>query len=350
MKISKQNFEWWRYLTLIISGAINAFGVVAFLLPSSILDSGISGVSLLIANLTPYSISIFIFTINIPFFLLGFRRLGKKFIVYSVLAIASYSIFSFVFDSIVNIDEIMFRAVKSDMFLCAIFGGLISGIGSGLTIKMGGAIDGIEVMAVSFAKRLSLTVGQFVMIFNALVYIIACFLLKNFSVGLYSIVTYGIGLKAVDFIVDGFDKGKCCIVITDKADIISDAISQQMGRGITLINSKGYYSGDDKTMIYCVVNRFEISKLKSLIQENDPSAFVTISEISEVLGDSINLKRRKHVNVETITLPEDATFAAPPLIDGDIDNAADNTNTELSGAPDAADSGNGDSDRTDYNI
>lgn len=272
-----------RYILLIFAGAINALGVVSFLLPSKILDSGISGLSLLIGNVTGLSISIFIASINIPFFILGLKRQGWRFIVYSLVAICSYSLFSFIFDYVIDLDTFMFNSVNGDIFLCSIFGAVISGIGSGLTIRLGGAIDGIEVAAVIFAKKISLTIGQFVMIFNVILYTVACFLLKSFHIGLYSIITYAIGLMAVDFIVDGLNKAKGCIIITENGNLIAEQISLKMGKGITLINSKGYYSGDDKTMMYCVVNRFEISKLKHIVSEVDPHAFLTISEISEVI-------------------------------------------------------------------
>lgn len=293
----KMPIEWWRVIALIVAGAINALGVVSFLLPSGILDSGISGLSLLLASQTPLNISIYIACINLPFFFIGFKKQGIKFIVCSLIAIASYSLCSFLFTQIANLDELMFKSVDSDMFLCAVFGAVISGVGSGLTIKFGGAIDGIEVMAVLFAKKLTLTVGQFVMIFNVILYTVACFILKDFKVGLYSIVTYAIGLKIVDFVVDGFDKGKGCFVITDHAEKVAEVISARMGRGITLINSKGYFSGADKTMMYCVVNKFEIHKLKTIINEVDPTAFVTISDISEVVGDSVNFKSKKKKKV-----------------------------------------------------
>lgn len=289
----KFKLEWWRLLTLLLAGAINAFGVVAFLFPSGIIDSGISGLSVLLARLTPASIAIFIICINLPFFAFGFKRMGLKFIVCSGIAIASYALFSYIFDSLINLDAIMFKAVREDMLLCTIFGSVISGTGSGLTIKMGGAIDGIEVTAVVFAKKLSLTVGQFVMIFNVILYVTACFLLKDFQIGLYSIIAYAIGLKAVDFIADGFDKGKGVIVITEKSDVVAEALSAELGRGVTILNARGYYSGTDKTMLYCVVNRFEVSRLKATITSTDPSAFVTISDISEVLSESgIQLKRK----------------------------------------------------------
>lgn len=278
--------EIFKVFLLIAAGAINAFGVVSFLLPSRILDSGISGLSLLLSATTKVPLSVFIISINIPFFLIGLKKQGARFIINSLVAIASYSIFSYIFDSVVDLDTIMFGKLSSDLFICAVFGALISGLGSGLTIKLGGAIDGIEVLSVIFAKKLSLTVGQFIMIFNVIIYTIACFTI-GIHIGLFSIVTYAIGLKAVDFVADGLDKAKGCNIITSKGDEVAKILTERLGIGLTFINAKGYYSGEETKLVYCVVNRFEINKLKTLVSEVDPHAFITISEVSEVVRSTI---------------------------------------------------------------
>ena len=169
-----------------------------------------------------------------------------------------------------------------DLLLCALFGGIVSGIGSGLTIRYGGAIDGIEVMAVIFAKKLNVTVGTFVMIYNVLLYIVCGFVLQSWILPLYSIVTYAAGLKTVDFIVEGFDRSKEIIIVTDKPKEISDALIEAFECGTTKIAATGGYSNADKTIIYFVVNRFQISRMKNLVHEIDPKAFVTISDVADV--------------------------------------------------------------------
>ena len=156
-----------------------------------------------------------------------------------------------------------------------------------MTIRFGGAIDGIEVMAVIFAKRLGLTVGTFVMIYNVLLYIATGILFRSWVLPLYSIITYCAAIKAVDFIVEGLDKAKSAMIVTSRADEISEALSEAFGRGITHIGAKGYYSGADRTIIYFVVNRFQIGRLKAIVTELDPDAFLTISEVSDVLGRSV---------------------------------------------------------------
>lgn len=284
-QLKSLKFDFKNIIMLIISGIVNATGVILFLVPGQVIDGGFSGTSVLLANLTSIHVSIFLVCINLPFFIFGFKQLGLKFIICSLVSIFTYSLMSFVFQSVLHWDIAVFDLIKKDILLAAVFGGIISGMGSGLTIRFGGAIDGIEVMAVVFAKKIGITVGQFVMAYNAIIYIVASVLLKDLSVGLYSVISYSIGLKVVDFVVDGFDKGKAFTIITEHGEIVAQAISNELKRGVTILDGKGYYSKSHKTMLYCVVNRFEIMRLKRIIEKVDPSAFVAINDISEVVGN-----------------------------------------------------------------
>lgn len=278
------------FLLLFAAGVINAVGVTMFLAPVHLYDSGISGTSMLLWQITPeaYTLSLFLLILNVPLFLFGLKKQGILFTIYSIWAVFVYSAASFVITDILPVDvSAASPFAGQDLLLCALFGGLISGIGSGMTIRFGGAIDGIEVMAVIFAKRLGLTVGSFVMAYNVLLYIVIGCVLQSWILPLYSIVTYCAAIKAVDFIVEGLDKAKSAMIVTTKADAISNALSDAFGRGITHIGARGYYSGTDQTIIYFVVNRFQIAKMKALVTEVDPDAFITISEVSDVLGRSV---------------------------------------------------------------
>ena len=278
------------FLLLFAAGVINAVGVTMFLAPVHLYDSGISGTSMLLWQVTPenWTLSLFLLLLNTPLFLFGWKKQGTVFTVYSLLAVFVYSAASFVITDILPVDvSAASPFAGQDLLLCALFGGLISGIGSGMTIRFGGAIDGIEVMAVIFAKRLGLTVGSFVMAYNVLLYIVIGCVFQSWILPLYSIVTYCAAIKAVDFIVEGLDKAKSAMIVTTKADAISNALSDAFGRGITHIGARGYYSGTDQTIIYFVVNRFQIAKMKALVTEVDPDAFITISEVSDVLGRSV---------------------------------------------------------------
>ncbi|MEG1964232.1 MAG: YitT family protein [Clostridia bacterium] len=286
----KLEINWLHVLFLIIAGIVNATGVILLLVPAQVIDGGFSGTSVLLASLTHIHISIFLLVLNLPLFFIGYKKLGFHFIIYSCVAILSYSLMSYLYQSVFKISETLFILMKKDVLLASVFGGLVSGIGSGLTIRFGGAIDGIEALAVMVAKKIGLTVGQFVMIYNIIIYFTASILLQDLSIGMYSIISYAVGLKVVDFIVDGFDKGKAFIVVTDKGNDVAKVISKEISRGITVLDSKGYYSETQKTMLYCVVNRFESIRLKKVIIAVDENAFIAINDISEVVGDKVKFK------------------------------------------------------------
>lgn len=280
-----------NFFLLFFAGIINSIAVTMFLAPVHLYDSGISGTSMLLWQVTPeqYTLSLFLLLLNIPLFLFGLKKQGAAFTVYSVWAVLIYSASSYIITNVLPVDvSVASPFAGQDLLLCALFGGLISGIGSGMTIRFGGAIDGVEVMAVIFAKQLGLTVGSFVMIYNVLLYIVIGVLFQSWILPLYSIVTYGVAIKAVDFIVEGLDKAKSAMIVTSKAKEISEAISEAFGRGITHIDARGFYSGQEQTIIYFVVNRFQIAKLKNIITAIDPNAFVSITEVSDMMGKSVH--------------------------------------------------------------
>lgn len=282
-----------NFLILFIAGIINSIGVTMFLAPVNLYDSGISGTSMLLWQITPeqFTLSFFLVVINIPLFLFGLKKQGLQFTIYSVWAVIIYSLSSFVITDILPVDVVSSSPFAGqDLVLCAIFGGLISGVGSGLTIRYGGAIDGVEVMAVIFSKKLNMTVGTFVMIYNVILYIIIGIVFKSWELPLYSIITYAVGIKSVDFIVEGLDKAKSVMIITEMEDEVCEALSRNFGYGVTQIHATGYYSGKSRSVVYFVVNRFQIAKLKNIVSSIDPSAFITISETSDVLGSSLKGK------------------------------------------------------------
>lgn len=271
-------------LMLTVAGIVNAFGVVLFLSPVALYDSGISGTSMLFAQIARGIIpfSLFLIVLNVPLFLYGLRREGATFTIRSIYTVVIYSLAAAFFGRFVTSGASPIAG--SDLLLCAIFGGLISGVGSGTTIRYGGALDGIEVLAVIFSRRLGMTVGTFVMTYNALLYVVAGVIMGSWVLPLYSIVTYAIGIKAVDFIVEGLDKTKAAMIITDHPQDICRELSAAFGTGITLIDAHGYYSGDSKTMIYFVVNRFQIARMRTIVHDIDDKAFISITEVSDLFG------------------------------------------------------------------
>ena len=285
--MNRIKFRWIYLIPLFFAGVINAVGVTLFLAPLKLFDSGISGTAFLLDEVTPpfLVMSMFLIVLNVPFFLLGMKKVGWHFVVYSLYAIAVYSLFSLLFLNILPID---FSGgspfVGDDILLAALFGGLLSGIGSGMVIRFGGAIDGVEVMAVLFAKKLGLTVGSFMMIYNVLLYSVAALIFHSWNIPLYSIIAYAIGNKVIDFVVDGFDRGNSVFIVGKRNSDLPQQLSETLGRGVTLLDAFGGYSGDEKTLIYCVVNRFEIAKVKAIVTELEPDAFMAVGDVSETVG------------------------------------------------------------------
>lgn len=270
---------------LTLAGFINAFGITVFLSPVNLYDSGISGTSMLLSRLTPewMTLSVFLLILNIPLFAFGYKRQGTVFTVYSLYAVAMYSLGAWLITDVLPMDvSVASPFAGEDLVLCALFGGVISGIGSGLTIRFGGAIDGVEVMAVIFAKKIGITVGTFVMIYNVILYIICGAMLDSWILPLYSILTYYAGLKTIDFVVEGIDRSKAAMIITSKPDEISAILLETFGNGLTKIPAKGGYSNQDKTVIYFIVDRFQISKMREIVHQIDQTAFITITEVADV--------------------------------------------------------------------
>lgn len=285
IKTLKKELRWQNFIFLTIAGIINAFGVTMFLQPVKLYDSGVSGTAMLLAQVTPewMSLSVFLLVLNIPLFLFGYKKQGLGFTINAVYAVMIYSLTAFLITDVLPVDVSMASPLaESDLLLCAIFGGLISGMGSGLTIRFGGAMDGMEVVAVTFAKKLGLSVGTLMMFYNVILYIVCGIIINSWILPLYSIVAYAVALKTVDYIVEGIDHSKAATIITNNADEVSAVLSGTFECGVTMLPAKGYYSGLDKTMLYVIVNRFQIPKLRDLVHEYDPTAYISITDVADV--------------------------------------------------------------------
>ena len=275
-----------NFLFLTIAGIINAFGVTLFLFPVKLYDSGISWTSMLLDQITPpvLTLPLFLIVLNVPVFVFGHRKQGLTFTVYSVFTVGVYSLMSYLIMFVLPIDvSIISPLAGSDLLLCAIFGGVISGTGSGLTIRFGGAIDGIDVLSVVFAKKIGISLGTFVMIFNTVLYVICGIAIHSWILPLYSIVTYFVGSKTVDFIVEGFNRSKCAMIVTTKANEITKAISEQFGVGGTIVYAVGGFSKEDKEIIYFIINHFQINKLKQIVHSIDEKAFIALQDVSDII-------------------------------------------------------------------
>ena len=273
-------------LMLFVAGIVNAFGVTIFLYPVKLYDSGISGLSMLLDQITPdhLSLSLFLIVFNIPIFIFGLKKQGISFTLCSVFAVAVYSFASFMIMHVLPVDVSFISPLAgSDLLLCAVFGGVISGVGSGMTIRFGGAIDGVDVLSVIFARKIGISIGTFVMLFNTLLYIICGIAIQSWILPLYSIVTYYVGSRTVDFITEGFDRAKCAMIVTVEADRISDALSDNFGSSGTIVKAIGGYSKEEKEIVYYIVNRFQINKLKKIVHDIDNAAFISLQEVADII-------------------------------------------------------------------
>ncbi len=289
-KINTSEISIRNILLLTIAGIINAVGVTMFLAPVKLYDSGISGTSMLLSQITPefFTLSVFLVILNIPLFLYGMKKQGGVFTFYAIYTVVIYSVSAWLITDILPVDVSFASPLAGDdLLLCALFGGLISGMGSGIAIRYGGAMDGIEVMAVVFAKKLGITVGTFVMTYNVILYIICGIVFKSWTLPLYSIITYGAGIKTIDFIVEGLDRSKAAMIITVKAEEICSALSEEFGSGGTKIGAKGSFTDEERTIVYLVINRFQIGKMKKIVHAADPRAYITISEVADVFKSNI---------------------------------------------------------------
>lgn len=319
-----------NFIVLTLAGLINAFAIALFLAPANLYDGGFSGLSMLLASVTPdyLPITVFLLVFNVPVIAYGFKRQGALFTIYSLYTVLIYSVGVWLFGNIIPFDFSSGSPLaEGDLLLSAVFGGLISGVGSGLTIRYGGAIDGVEVLAVTFAKRIGITVGTFVMIFNIIVYVIAGIVMKSWILPLYSILAYAVGLKTVDFIVEGLNHVKSAVIITSKSDEVCAALSDEFNRGITVMDAKGYYSDEDKAMIYFVVNRYQIEKMKTLVKSIDTNAFISISEVTDGFGSNMKPIKDRPIKKKA----NDSATSVSDTLQGGADNGSTIDETKTNG-------------------
>ena len=275
--------QWIAPLFMITVGAvIAAFALEEFLVPFTILDGGVVGISMIISQLSGWPLGVLTIALNIPFMILGFKRLGMRFLVKAIYAMIIFSIFLGVFEDM--------QAVTEQEILVVVFGGVLLGVGVGLILRYGGCLDGTEIVAMLLSHHMEFSVGQIVLFFNIIIYTAAGFLFGP-DRALYSLLTYFITSKIIDIVENGMEQGKSVMIITDHGKDIADKIYSQLGRTCTQMEGKGMVSNGKKTVLYCVITRVEVPAIKKIINDADVSAFMTISDVSEIVGNHI--KKRK---------------------------------------------------------
>lgn len=277
-------FKFWIVPIFFISlgAVIAAFALEEFLVPFTVLDGGVVGISMIISQLSGMPLGVLTIVLNIPFVLLGFRRLGMRFLVKAIYAMIIFSIFLSVFKDM--------KAVTDKEILVVAFGGVLLGIGVGLILRYGGCLDGTEIVAMFLSKNTEFSVGQIVLFFNIVIYGVAGFLFGP-DRALYSLLTYFVTSKIIDIVENGMEQGKSVMIITDHGKDIADKIYSQLGRTCTQMEGKGMVSNGRKTVLYCVITRVEVPAIKKIINDADVSAFMTISDVSEIVGNHIKRKK-----------------------------------------------------------
>ena len=265
------------YIAILIGAILAAFAIEEFLVPCTILDGGIVGISFIISTLSRIPMSVFTIFLNIPFLIISSKKLGHEFIIKSTFAMVVFSGFLQIFESFTN--------ATSEYLLAVCFGGVILGIGVGLVIRFGGCLDGTEAVAILLNKKYKLPVGQTVLTINIIIYIIAAFLF-GFDRAMYSLLTYFITSKILDYVESGLEQAKAAMIITNDSETIANEIYRRLGRTVTIMEGEGLVSGK-KVVLYCVLTRFEIRELKSIVSGIDTSSFIAISDVSEIIGNHI---------------------------------------------------------------
>lgn len=283
-----------EFLGMTLGAAIAAFALEEVLVSNTILDGGVNGVSIIINKLSGISLGLLIFLLNIPFIYVGYKNIGSRFLVKSLFSMGVFAIFVELLDKTSIV-------VTNDIILAMIYGGVLLGIGVGLIIKCGGCNDGTESIAIVISKKTSLTVGQVVLICNLVIFGCAGFIF-GIDRALYSLLTYFITFNVIDLVNEGLEKGKAVMIIANNGDCIAKSIYEKLGRTCTYIDGYGLLSGA-KNILYVVVTRIEISEIKRIVADEDQSAFVTITDVSEIVGKHIkstkeidNLKISKKIN------------------------------------------------------
>lgn len=279
-KVSKiLNWNFCLSLILITVGAIMAAAALELILiPNSMIDGGMNGVSIILNTLFGGSLGAIIFIVNLPFLILGYHYLGKRFIFKAGYGMILFSVLLEVFNT--------FDPLIDDILLATIYGGILLGVGCGLIIKEGGCLDGTEIVAILVHRQKSVTVGQVVFCFNVFIYGVAIFILGA-ERALYSLLTYFISYKIIDMVSDGINSAKAVFIITDNGKEIANKVLTELGRTVTVLNGQGFISRDGKKILYTVITRFEVSILKDILNDVDESAFVTVFDVSEIIGNHI---------------------------------------------------------------
>lgn len=265
----------------IVLGVVSAaFGLKSFLVPNCFIDGGITGISLLLDKVTPWWLQLFLVVLNTPFIVLAYRQIGMSFAVKTSMAIVGLAL---------ALTFIHFHQVTNDRLLAAVFGGFFLGVGIGLAIRGGAVLDGTEVFAIYLSRKVGFSVSDIIMVINVMIFLLAAFVLSVES-ALYSILTYLVAAKTINFIIDGLEEYTLVTITTDKSAEIRRIIIEKLGWGVTIYNGRSGYSLKNLEVLCLVITRLEITRLKNEIKDIDPHAFVITQSVKDVRGGVVKKK------------------------------------------------------------
>jgi uncharacterized membrane-anchored protein YitT (DUF2179 family) len=273
----------WNVIPLIAGVGVAALGLASFLLPNHFIDGGVTGVSMLLANMTPVPLSVLLVVVNAPFVFIGYKQIGKGFALKSTLAIASLAL---------CLALIPFPVATHDKLLAAVFGGFFVGAGVGLAIRGGGVLDGTEILALILSKRTFATVGEVILGLNVAIFSIAAIFL-GIEAALYSALTYFAASKTIDYLLHGLEAYQAVMIISPRHEAIRQALLNDLGRGVTSFRATGGFSDSEQAVLYCVITRLEQTRLEAIVRAMDENAFVVVSPVHEISGGVIK-KRAFH--------------------------------------------------------
>ena len=270
-----------KCLMLILGALITATGLELFLIPNHVIDGGVVGLSIMSQTITGMSLGVFLVIYNIPFVYMGYKQIGKSFALSTIFAIIMLSLWSGVLHSVPQ--------VTTDPFLAAIFGGVVTGLGVGIVMRTGGSFDGTEIVAIIMDARTQFSVGEVVMFINLFI-LSSAGLLYGWDKAMYSLFAYFVIAKMIDVVLKGLDESYAVMIVTNEHEEITEALNERLGRGVTLLHGAGGYTGEAKEILYCVVTRLELDKLKEIVLDKDERAFVTINAVHDIVGGRFKKK------------------------------------------------------------
>lgn len=271
-----------KFLYLFIGSIITAAGLEIFLIPNNIIDGGVVGISIMLSAVTGIPFGILLIVINLPFLYLGYKHIGKIFAIATTFSVICLSFWSSMFLPILP--------VTNDYFLAAVFGGIITGTGVGIIIRNGGSLDGTEIVAILADKRTIFSVGEIVMFINLFI-LSSASLVFGWDKAMYSLVAYFVIAKMIDIVLKGLEETYSVMIVTSQHTDILNKLMREMDKGVTVLHGEGGYSQESRKILYCVVTRLEIDKLKNMVLDIDESAFVTINPVSDIVGGRLRIKR-----------------------------------------------------------